>query len=518
MTAVTVTPVTAEAGSTVTVNGAAVASGSASAALPPGGGRQPAAGGGDRGDRRAPRLRGHGDAGRRRRGSWAAPGGLAAVPGASAGAPLLAVGWSAPAGTVSGYAVQYRPQPDAAEPEPAWSDWPHAGGTSATLTGLRRGAAYEVRVAALDATDAAGAWAVARAAAWDLPGRPAELAAAAGPGRLRVTWAAQDDGGAPPAGYRVRWRTAALGAGQPGAWQGAAGADPDGEAVTGTAYLITGLDDGVAYDVEVRALNALGRGPNAAVSATPARLPGAPPTRLRAAPGDRRLELRWAAPADDGGAPITGWQARVRRWRPVAAIWTSWSAPQPTGSRHARHTAAGLVNGSRHEAQVRAVNAQGAGRDGGAGRAGGGRGRGGQLHGGAGHPSGRRGDGGGGQQRPRGGAREPGAADLRGGGLERAADGDGDRRAGRRRRRRAGDDHARGGRLRRGAHGAGGDGGGRRRRGRTAAAAGDAGRGEDAQRGGSSEPAREGDRVGHGRVPRDQAGGGRRHGVGGRLG
>ena len=60
----------------------------------------------------------------------------------------------------------------------------------------------------------------------------------------------------------------------------------------------------------MRAVNAAGAGPAAEVTATPVTTPGAP-QRLRSAPGDAQVTLRWAAPASDGGSAILRYEYAI---------------------------------------------------------------------------------------------------------------------------------------------------------------------------------------------------------------
>ena len=77
-------------------------------------------------------------------------------------------------------------------------------------------------------------------------------------------------------------------------------------------YTLTGLTGGTQYDVQVRAVNAAGPGAwSATVTGTPAP-PVAPeaPTGLtaRVVSGEAQVNLSWTAPANTGGAPITGYK------------------------------------------------------------------------------------------------------------------------------------------------------------------------------------------------------------------
>ena len=77
-------------------------------------------------------------------------------------------------------------------------------------------------------------------------------------------------------------------------------------------YTLSGLTGGTQYDVQVRAVNAAGDGAWSATvtgTTTSAVVPGAP-TGLTAAvaAGKAQVVLSWIAPADTGGAPITGYK------------------------------------------------------------------------------------------------------------------------------------------------------------------------------------------------------------------
>ena len=71
---------------------------------------------------------------------------------------------------------------------------------------------------------------------------------------------------------------------------------------------VTGLTNGTTYSFTVRAVNARPSAPSAAVSVKPtaAATPPTPPRNLRR-PGNRKAKLTWAAPASNGGKPISGY-------------------------------------------------------------------------------------------------------------------------------------------------------------------------------------------------------------------
>ena len=68
---------------------------------------------------------------------------------------------------------------------------------------------------------------------------------------------------------------------------------------------------GRGYAFEVRALNSAGPGAAARTAATPLAAPSVPES-LTATAGDGEVVLEWTEPADDGGSPVTGYEAMRR--------------------------------------------------------------------------------------------------------------------------------------------------------------------------------------------------------------
>lgn len=118
------------------------------------------------------------------------------------------------------------------------------------------------------------------------------------------------------------------------------------------ALTITGLVNGVAYPIRVRAVNAAGAGPaSESVVVTPRSTPEAP-SSVSAAAGDGQLLIRFSPPARDGGAPITRYEYSTNdgvTWRPHDSLSTPAIAVSD------------LVNGTTYRVKVRAVNIAGAG-------------------------------------------------------------------------------------------------------------------------------------------------------------
>lgn len=121
--------------------------------------------------------------------------------------------------------------------------------------------------------------------------------------------------------------------------------------------VISQLEFGVPHSFRVAAVNAAGRGtfsgPTAAI--IPIGPPG-PPHSVTGTAADRAVHLRWHAPADDGGAAITGYRMEVSG--DAGASWVTvkgHAAADPSGS------VPNLANGTAYVFRVRAVNAAGEG-------------------------------------------------------------------------------------------------------------------------------------------------------------
>ena len=134
-----------------------------------------------------------------------------------------------------------------------------------------------------------------------------------------------------------------------------------------TGVTVGNLVNGLEYVFEVRAVNALGKGPVAAAAAIPVLRTGPPPgggggggggplqtvpdapTNLLADATDEAVTLMWEAPEDDGGAAITDYEYRIDQ----TGEWIS------IGSTDTTHMVTGLVNGTAYVFQVRTVTAAG---------------------------------------------------------------------------------------------------------------------------------------------------------------
>lgn len=170
-----------------------------------------------------------------------------------------------------------------------------------------------------------------------LPGQPFGVrAVSVGDGEATLTWSAPPDNGVPVQSYTAT-------------------TVPGGRTcqaiAPSTTCTITGLTNGTAYAANVYAFGGDGRGPNSIASGlfVPSTTPGAP-TGVALAPLDVSLGVSWSAPADDGGAEISGYVATA----------SNGATCVPEGA-ETSCTISGLTNGRSYTVTVRAVNAQGEG-------------------------------------------------------------------------------------------------------------------------------------------------------------
>ncbi|MDE0116035.1 MAG: fibronectin type III domain-containing protein [bacterium] len=282
-----------------------------------------------------------------------APGNVMSV----AGDGRLAVTWAAPdddgGARVIDYTVAYMPDA-AACPTDIDITWnPRiVSTTSATIGGLTNGVAYRVCVRANNRAGAGG-WDSTTAIPATAPGAPGNVMSVAGDGRLAVTWAApDDDGGARVIDYTVAYMPDAA----------ACPTDIDitwnPRIVSTTSATIGGLTNGVAYRVCVRANNRAGAGGWDSTTAIPATAPGAPGNVMSVA-GDGQLAVTWAAPDDDGGAPIIGYTVAYRANAftcPASNAIGAWTVRTTSTT---SITIGSLANNNAYRACVRATNSAG---------------------------------------------------------------------------------------------------------------------------------------------------------------
>ena len=202
-----------------------------------------------------------------------------------------------------------------------------------TVPGLTNGQPYTFAVRAVNAVGG-GDVATVTATPVTTPGAPQNLSWVAGYEQVTLNWdAPASDGGAAITGYEYAID-------DNGTWI---------DAGTDRRVTVSGLTNGQPYTFAVRAVNAVGGGDAATVTATPVTTPGAP-QNLSGVPGNAQVTLSWDAPASDGGAAITGYEYAIDD----NGTWIDAGTDR-------RVTVSGLTNGQPYTFAVRAVNAVGGG-------------------------------------------------------------------------------------------------------------------------------------------------------------
>ena len=243
--------------------------------------------------------------------------------------------WTAPASNGGATILRYEYELDFS------GTWTSTGGTatSYTVTGLTNGQSYTFRVRAVNrvgaglATSSQSATPTSTVVA---PDTPTGLSATPGNRQVMLSWV-QPSGGAALTHYEYELDLS-------GTWTSTGGKAP--------SYTVTGLTNGQSYTFRVRAVNSAGASTaSGSQSATPTTTVPDAPESLSFTRGDQQVTLRWMAPPNDGGEPITHYEYE----QDGSGIWIS------TGSTDTSHTVMGLTNGQTYMFRVRAVNTLGNG-------------------------------------------------------------------------------------------------------------------------------------------------------------
>lgn len=245
--------------------------------------------------------------------------------------------WDTPAGTGGSPITKYEVSKDDGT---TWED--ASSSTGHTFTGLTNGQEYTFQVRAHNSLGSGGSASEtatpSQGGGSTVPGAPQNLTATPGDGLVTLNWQAPASGGV-IAKYEVSKDDGA-------AWE---------DASSNAGHTFTGLTNGQEYTFQARAVNSVGAGATASVTATPRQGGGSvtvpdAPRNLTATPGNHKVTLDWEAPGGNGGSAITKYEVSMDDG-------ASWADTDTDSS----HTVTGLTNGQRYTFQVRAQNSVGAG-------------------------------------------------------------------------------------------------------------------------------------------------------------
>jgi|GEM_PF-2736966 len=226
--------------------------------------------------------------------------------------------------------------------------------TTATITGLTNAKPHVFVVRAVNAKGV-GPWQTlpsptTPAAA---PGAIRTLTATGGNERVTLTWAAPlSNGGSPITNYEIMVADQTA-----GVWS--AYKPVNRAASTATSATVTGLTNDKPHLFVVRSKTAAGVSPwvTLAPVVTPTGVAPGAISALKGTAGHTKVTLTWAAPADNGGSPITNYEIMVAEKN--SGVWSAYKPVVRSASTATTATVTGLANGKEHLFVVRAVNAKG---------------------------------------------------------------------------------------------------------------------------------------------------------------
>ena len=290
-----------------------------------------------------------------------------AKPTVTAGNLKLEVSWSAPAqndAPISGYKVRYRSNaPD------DWKDHPPLSALFTTITGLSNGRYYQVQVRATSSVGDSDWSESTIGAVGEAPGRPDAPTVTEGNRKLVVEWTAPAENHFPISIYKVRYRP-----GTSGDWLPYL---PSGAYIRPYTIIVL-LTNGQSYQVQVLAVSLAGDSEwSESATGTPAAQAPDVPAKPTLTPGNRKLEVEWIAPSNNG-ASITDYDVRYKPSSSLKAVCSpgilgadgsicsfsrdddDWSYHKPlSASTSTSITITNLINGLGYAVEVRASNSVG---------------------------------------------------------------------------------------------------------------------------------------------------------------
>lgn len=226
---------------------------------------------------------------------------------------------------------------------------PGATTSPLVVTSLSNGTNYAIALRAITSAGAGSSSTVLYGQPVAAPSVPTSVSVTAASQRLSVSFTAPSSNGLPISTYEYSTNDGT-------SWTSAA--------TTSTSFDITGLTNGTAYSVRVRAVNAAGNGTaTGALSRTPAAVPGSPivstinNTASLASVATTALSVSFTAGANNG-AEISNYEYAIST--DAGVTFGSWTTRSPASS-FSPLVIGSLTEGVTYHVRIRAVNTNGSG-------------------------------------------------------------------------------------------------------------------------------------------------------------
>lgn len=204
-----------------------------------------------------------------------------------------------------------------------------------TITGLTNGTSYTVQLKTVNTNGSSSA--SASVTAVTIPAEPTSLVATYGNQQTSIAFTPGANGGSAITNYAYSTDNGS-------SYQNFSPAQ------NSSPVVITGLTNGTAYNIKLKAINTIGTGAaSSAVSSTPSTIPDAP-VFASSARGDQQITITLSA-SSNGGSAITNYQYSLDN----GGTYQAFSTPQTSSP----IVVGGLTNGTTYSVKLKAVNING---------------------------------------------------------------------------------------------------------------------------------------------------------------
>ena len=270
----------------------------------------------------------------------------------TAGINSISVSWNPPVNDggaiISSYTLQYRTGAG------NWTTIPLISQPQYIITGLNQSTTYDIQVAAINVVGTGSYSIIVNGQTDSTPNNPTDLQGSYGNAQVSLKWTApNNNGGTPIVNYMVEYKLDSTIV-PPGSWsQVYTGSN-------GTAYIVTGLTNGLLYDFRVSAVNGVGIGSQSIIiKVMPSTTPGLSVITSSVSCDNQQILVTWAAPVDTGGLPILSYNLQYSSTSSTGSWLPTIPDTFSASTRSYRFT--GLTNGTQYYFQVRANNSNGLG-------------------------------------------------------------------------------------------------------------------------------------------------------------